>query len=127
MEIARTPSARFVEELAAHEQRFQEEDARTEVHWYDWYNPVGKVLFAIGSPGSFAKFPARMHDLDGFLRLVALQAQIRQRAIPDDRIEDFLAKAGAPYYDPYTDKPMRWAPRAHPVVRGIRQRRQEAC
>ena len=110
MEIARTPSTRFLEQLTQHERKFQDSFAHVEMHWYDWYNPIGKLFFAIGSPGSFAKFPARMHDLDGLMRLVALQAQIKQRGIPDGRVEDYLAKAGGQYHDPYTDKPMQWVP-----------------
>ncbi len=108
MEMARVPPANFVEQLAAHEQRFKDSFSNVQLHWYDWYNPIGKLFFAIGSPGSFAKFPARMHDLDGLMRLVALQAQIKQRAIPDSKIEGYLEKAGPEYHDPYTNKPMRW-------------------
>jgi hypothetical protein len=108
MEMARVPAAQFVEQLAAHERRYQEEFANVGIHWYDWYNPIGKILFSIGSPSSFAKFPARMHDLDGLIRLVALQAQIRQRTIPDGKIVEYLAEAGPQYQDPYTNTPMRW-------------------
>lgn len=110
MEMARVPPANFVEQLAAHEQRFKDSFANVQVHWYDWYNPIGKLFFAIGSPGSFAKFLARLHDLDGQFRLIALQVQIKQRAIPDGRIEGYLEKAGPEYHDPYTNKPMRWDP-----------------
>lgn len=108
MELVRTPSAQFIEQLEAHERRFREEFTDIGMHWYDWYNPIGKLLFAIGSPGSVARYPARLHDLDGMMRLVALQVQLKQRAIPDGKIEEFVSESGAQYHDPYTGKPMRW-------------------
>lgn len=108
LELAKVPASRFVEQLVQYQRRFEEFEKQNEVHWYDWYNPIGKILFAIAGPGHLGRSVACIHDLEGLLRLVALQAQIKQRAIADAKIETFLGTAGAQYHNPYADAPMRW-------------------
>ena len=109
-ELAETPAVKFADRAESLPRRVSE---LTELHWYDWYNLVGKYIISLGVPDGYGRYPARMHDLEGLRRLVALQLQIKQRAIPDAKIDAFVRDAGAAYRDPYTEQPMRWDPSAH--------------
>ncbi len=71
------------------------------------YNPIGKLLAAIALP-AFADYIPRVYDLDGTMRLVALQLEIYNKQLPDSEIPHFLETAGKSFADPYTGKPMQW-------------------
>ena len=84
-------------------------------HWRSWhfaYNPVGKILGEIAIP-DYVQYIARIHNLDGLLRLVKLQLLMQQRAIPNTQGADFLAKTDPALTNPYTQQPMEWDPALH--------------
>lgn len=84
---------------------------------YDWqwwlsswrfaYNPIGKILNAIAEP-AYASYTARIHNLDGFLRLVSLSLTARQQSVRDADMPAFLARAHTKFSNPYTNEPMLW-------------------
>lgn len=74
--------------------------------WSALYNPTGKVL--MGVPPQFGSYAVRVHDVDALFRLVALQAQIGERALKAAEVPAFLAESAARYGDPYSGKPMGW-------------------
>jgi hypothetical protein len=71
------------------------------------YNPVGKIGLGQATPG-FREYALRLHDLDGFMRLVRTQQEIVGAGIKDAEVEAFVAQAAAQRRDPYTDKPLKW-------------------
>lgn len=84
---------------------------------YDWewwlsswrfaYNPVGKIINAI-SVAPYGSYTARIHNLDGFLRLVSLSLAARQQSVRDADMPQFLARASSILRNPYTNEPMLW-------------------
>ena len=75
--------------------------------WTAPYNFVGKVLLTIGTP-DLTNFATQVGDLDGLQRLVALQAAIVARRIPNDRVAAFVADQDRALSSPYTGQPMQW-------------------
>lgn len=73
--------------------------------WHFAYNPVGKILNAIAEP-AYANYTVRIHNLDGFLRLVSLSLAARQQSVRDADMPKFLARESLG--NPYTDEPMSW-------------------
>jgi hypothetical protein len=71
------------------------------------YNPVGKFIINSALPG-FYRYSSRGHNLEGLMRLVALKVLLKEKAVPDSQIEQFLGTAGPRYADPYTSKPLQW-------------------
>lgn len=84
---------------------------------YDWkwwlsswcfaYNPVGKILNAI-SVAPYGSYTARVHNLDGFLRLVSLSLAAKQQSVRAADMPAFLARAQPNLRNPYTNEPMFW-------------------
>jgi len=74
--------------------------------WHCVYNPTGK-LFAAQAP-SYDNFTFRIHNLDGFLRLVSLQIATKRSGIRDSAMEKFLAGTTPDLRNPYTGEPMQW-------------------
>jgi hypothetical protein len=88
-------------------------DAITKLSFRDYlYNPSGNILAVIGIP-SFTGYVGRICDLEGLRRVVALQLNLHDNAVPESQIPAYLEKAGAGYADPYTLKPMQWSAPAH--------------
>lgn len=79
-----------------------------------FYNPIGKAIFAIHP--AFEDYRYRLIDLDGYLRATALHARIRAAGTRDEAIPGFIARAGAAYHDPYTDKPIAWNAKARTLT-----------
>ncbi len=75
--------------------------------WHFVYNPVGKLLNSIVEP-AYNGYIVRIHNLDGFLRLASLQLGIKQAAIPDTDIPEFLRSTPPELRNPYTGDPMSW-------------------
>ena len=75
--------------------------------WRAPYNLAGKILL-MGGPPDFTDFARRVGDLDGLQRLVALQAAIVARRIPNDRVAAFVADQDRALASPYTGQPMQW-------------------
>ncbi len=77
------------------------------------YNPSGNLMNVF--PGGYSKFEPfthdhRVHDLDGLIRLVGLQLLGRQKRISPTGMAEFLSSTNSHYFNPYTDKPMKWDP-----------------
>lgn len=78
---------------------------------YNWrlaYNPGGKQMSVAAAEFDLSDDVFRMHDLDGLLRLVALQAAILAEGILDANVAAFIGKSERELFDPYTGKPMQW-------------------
>ena len=103
----------FVEIDAAPAQKFEQvlserRPAKPPVPGIDAvYNPVGKLMIAVGG-ADWSEYTASMHDRDGIVRLVALQALIAAKRVSNADVPKFAAQAGSRYHDPYTGAPMRW-------------------
>lgn len=75
--------------------------------WHFSYNPIGKVLNTIAVP-VYDSYTARVHNLDGFLRLVSLSLAARQQSVRDTDMPAFLARAQPNLRNPYSNDPMSW-------------------
>jgi len=53
-------------------------------------------------------YAERTHDLDGYIRLVALQAALRRDGVPPAQIAGYVQRAGPDLRNPYDGQPMRW-------------------
>jgi len=77
---------------------------------FDWTyvrNPMGKIMSGFAKP-DVTDYIERVHDLDGYIRLVALQAAIRREQIPPVAIGAYSDLAPATLRNPYTGAPMGW-------------------
>ncbi len=111
VELAAMPAPRFAKEKEQIKQRIASKfDADAEFGWHAFYNPIGKYLTSVNQP-DFSAHIARVHDLDGLIRLVALQVQIKSKGLSGAEIADYLNTADKRYVDPYTDRPMQWDPK----------------
>lgn len=75
--------------------------------WHIFYNPVGKILDAIAKP-AYESYSGRIHNLDGFLRLVSLQTAVKRAGILDSAVEKFLVDTAPEQRNPYTGEAMQW-------------------
>jgi hypothetical protein len=82
--------------------------------WASWRfirNPGGKVLLKIYfgdlGPDPLA-YAERIHDLGGYIRLVALQAALRRDGVPQTEAAGYVQRAGPDLRNPYDGQPMRW-------------------
>ncbi len=82
------------------------------IRWNLIYNPLGKVILASAPPDS-RKFSAQLPNLDGLLRLVALQLRAKQEGLVPGRMQDFLRSAGDAFANPYTGAPMQYDTEGH--------------
>lgn len=84
-------------------------EARSDAPLFRYYNFGGSLLARIVTPNTHG-YTYQMHDLDGLIRLVALQAHILAFSATSS-VEGLLA-ADKAYYDPYRQRPMAYdAPR----------------
>ncbi|MBC3861592.1 hypothetical protein H8K32_05715 [Undibacterium jejuense] len=74
------------------------------------YNPVGKGLYEaqIAHPESYFRYMEQIADLDGYIRLVGLQAEIRRKGVTVDAIQNFVATTDSQFRSPYDATPMTW-------------------
>ena len=110
-ELAGLPAQEFVPRL----RQLQTQDEARLAAPYRWdylYNPAGKVLFAMGASSSviYGRYMGDAHNLDGLMRLVAVQLTIKQQRIADHAVMGFLERLDDSYRDPYTGAPLRWDP-----------------
>ncbi|HEX4327863.1 MAG TPA: hypothetical protein VH105_13645 [Burkholderiales bacterium] len=77
--------------------------------WNYLHNPAGKILITTGEdPGLYMNYVERVHDLDGYIRLVTLQAALRRRNIALDDVAAFVQQASPEMRNPYNGQAMRW-------------------
>ena len=75
---------------------------------FDWpFNPVGNILTAVSAP-NYDQYLARLHDLNGFLRLIELKRIVRRLHIPPNKIELYLQSQPSDLLNPYTSEPMQY-------------------
>ena len=70
------------------------------------YNPLGNALSGIAAPTAIEYMHA-MCDLDGMVRIVALQLQARLQQVSDKQLAQFALNGGARYANPFTGQPMQ--------------------
>lgn len=70
-------------------------------------NPLGKILLGLNDADYFA-YIERVYDLDGYIRLVALQAAIKRDKVGADKVAAYVAQAAPELRNPYNGKPMLW-------------------
>jgi hypothetical protein len=75
--------------------------------WHFAYNPIGKILNTIAMP-TYDSYTARVHNLDGFLRLVSLSLAAKGQAVHDTDLPGFISRAQPNFRNPYTSEPMKW-------------------
>ncbi len=86
---------------------------RAKLPFYDYvYNPIGKILVVMSASSGF-DFLETFCDLEGMRRIVALQAMLRARQVPDEEVAEFLRQAGPAFGNPYTGLPMQWNAAGH--------------
>ena len=56
----------------------------------------------------YENYSGRVHNLDGFLRLVSLQTAIKRAGIRDSAVEKFLVDTAPEQRNPYTGEAMQW-------------------
>jgi hypothetical protein len=74
------------------------------------YNPLGKTLAmaAYAPPDQLFSFIRRSADLDGYLRLVSLQIELRRKRIPYPNIGTVVSAAPLPFRSPYDGSTFTW-------------------
>jgi hypothetical protein len=101
LELTKVPSW----ELAARDERLRAAVAERADLCCSPYNPAGRIVTDVETPGVYLE---RLHDLDGLIRLVSLQAQIVAHKVPPAQVAGFLAQSPRELTDPFTGKPMQW-------------------
>ncbi len=72
-------------------------------------NPIGKMAFMISAnPDTYLSYMERSVDVDGYLRLVGLQIDLRRKKLPESAIRNYAIQAGPLFRRPYYGKPMTW-------------------
>jgi hypothetical protein len=97
-------------QLAA-ESREWEETKKAKLGLSAIYNFVGAILhYPMGDRENITYLPylARVHDLDGLIRLVAIRSQAARQKIPLRTLDRFVQTIDARYSNPYTGTPMKW-------------------
>jgi hypothetical protein len=101
--------------VAGYEQRKQQFDLTVPGHqsksyainWTFVRNPVGKALFGLTLP-RMTTYIERLYDLDGYIRLVNLQANLRHDQVARDAIAAYVANAPPEMRNPYNGEAMQW-------------------
>ncbi|HJX10552.1 MAG TPA: hypothetical protein VJ733_08620 [Candidatus Binatia bacterium] len=73
------------------------------------YNPIGKIIFAEEAVTP-VKYIARIHNLDGSMRLLRLQLAIYSKNVAVKDVGSFLENSQADLFDSYRNQPFRWEP-----------------
>ena len=76
----------------------------------DWLNPLSSILSKVSVNGVLRGFTfiKSMHSKNSLAKLLNLKIKIHQQNISDAYIQAFLNSAGSEYFNPFTNKPMRW-------------------
>jgi hypothetical protein len=114
--IAEAPAHELVEMSDMLER--EEEQATDIIRWDMIYNPVGKILAAISAPAThtYARYAARVHNLDGRMRLVGLQLALYEDRVPDARIAKAISARPGTYHDPYRNGAVTWDPKRRALL-----------
>lgn len=74
---------------------------------YFLYNPVGKLLLAVGEP-TYITYAERQIDTDGYIRLIAMQMKLIAENVPANKVKPVVLSADKSFRNPYTEEPMEW-------------------
>lgn len=77
------------------------------------YNPIGKVLAAVGMP-TF-NYAERVHDAEALRRSLVAKIQALQRGLAPADIPAFLATLPPQLANPWTGQPLDWDPRQREI------------
>ncbi|MBS0395202.1 MAG: hypothetical protein JSR54_11285 [Proteobacteria bacterium] len=85
-------------------------DDRPPFHGVRWlYNPVGKALLAMGTPG-YDGYPERVYDVAALQRLVRLALALRLEQVPAQGVERFMHEHPQWSTHPVGGTSFRWDP-----------------
>lgn len=104
------PAREFIKQLPVH--GAEAEPNASLIRWDFIYNPLGKYMLALESP-DFRKYKAQLYNLDGLLRLVAIQIKAKQDGVAPSQMTDLLRNAGDTFANPYTGAPMQYDANEH--------------
>ena len=81
-------------------------------NYFDFlFNPIGKILLSIHGDPNWGVMLKVVQKADALLRLTSLQILLDKKLNQDDsHLSKVILDAGPSYYDPFTNKPMRWNP-----------------
>jgi len=79
------------------------------------YNPIGKGLVGVAAI-QYEGYVDRLPDLDAYIHLVRAQLEVRLASVPSEKVPQFLEKADAESWNPYTNRPFQWSPTAHSLM-----------
>ena len=76
----------------------------------DWLNPMNSTLSKLNTNGILSSFHLvnSMYSKNALVNLLNLKVKIYRDQITDADIQSFLNNAGNEFFNPYTNKPMRW-------------------
>lgn len=77
------------------------------------YNPIGKVLAAMGPPDF--NYAERVHDAEALRRSLVIKIQALQRGLAPADIAAFLATQPPQLANPWTGQPLDWDPRQREI------------
>jgi len=103
--VMELPAREFIKHLPAHGTAAA--PGASLIRWSLIYNPLGKFMLA-SDPPDYRRSTAQLNNLDGLLRLVALQLKAKQEGIVAGQMADFLHNAGDAFANPYTGAPMQY-------------------
>lgn len=101
---AATIEARHAAQIARREREFDQISP-----WSSWRfirNPGGKILLFVGT--DYFTYAERIHDIDGYIRLVVLQAALRRDDVPLTEVADYMQHVAPDLRNPYDGQLMRW-------------------
>ena len=75
--------------------------------WRFIRNPEGKTLLLM-THIDWTAYAERIYDLDGYIRLVALQAALQRDGVPLAQVAGYVQRAGPDLRNPYDRQPMQW-------------------
>ncbi len=78
------------------------------------FNPVGEILVGV-TRGAWDVYVARLHDLNGLLRLARLKARIVSEKIALADVPEFIREGSGEETDPYTGNPMTYDPEGRTI------------
>jgi hypothetical protein len=75
-------------------------------------------MAAISAPSlhAYARYAARVHNLNGRIQLVALQLALYEDRVPDAQISNTISTRLGTYRDPYRRAAMTWDPKRRALL-----------
>jgi hypothetical protein len=77
-------------------------------YFYNFVGVIGHKVIGDRENLRYLPYLTRMHDLDGLIRLVAIQFMAKEQRMPPQKMDEFARTLDARYSNPYTGTPMKW-------------------